>query len=162
VSTPIWLLDVDGVINAVSKNPTAWPEYKMEIINGFPIRWSPRVIDFIKSGHEQGTFEVRWLTTWGALANNLLAPVIGLPEFTVVAEMPFRQSWYEAWWKFDAAKIVAEEDRPVIWTDDDLLFDFEAFEWVVDLGFLPVVPDSREGLTNENLRRIEEYAKSYA
>lgn len=178
--TPVWLLDVDGVINAISKNPdgSVWPRdrwTKTEAVSGgtaWPILAAQPVLDFIAKTHESGRAEVRWHTTWqqDALA---LGAQLGLPEFAVQdcpEFYPERQLVAGAapvavrgtWWKLPAAeRVVGEEGRPLIWTDDDIRSELE---WrgrdrsLHALGrVLTVSPPTHVGLTPKHLRLIDEF-----
>lgn len=163
---PIWLLDIDGVINALGI--PAWgddPQSAMaHFVDGsYLIRWSPDLIaDIIKLSER---VEIRWLTTWGNEGNTTLKPMVGFPdEFPVQAE-PHKQTGYEdvAYnphdWKFCAALEAAREKRPLIWTDDDAwtppqkLFIEEYME-DNNVPLLMIKPYLFEGLTPTHLDQI--------
>src|SRR4051794_18921570 len=99
-TTPVWLLDVDGVLNALpdwnADEPApdhAWQDY--EVVTASPrvhdqhkyrITYSPTLTKAIHDLHESGAVEVRWLTTWGRGANVELADKLGLQHFDVAGE----------------------------------------------------------------------------
>lgn len=175
--TPLWLLDVDGVINAVPNGQKwrgVWPDMRAGEASPyenpttedhrFPINWSPTVTTRIRTLHEAGLVEVQWLTTWGGGANLELAALVGLPKFKVVEEPDARSGRlpYLAWWKFEAAKDVAAENpgRKVVWTDDDLRSEPLAMNFARDSGWLAVAPNTRDGLTPKHVAQIEEYIRA--
>jgi hypothetical protein len=181
---PLWLLDVDGVLNAVAKRPDrgVWRDWRRGSASAdgvtWPIWFSPTVTGTVARLHESGVVEVRWLTTWGAQANGELRTLFGLPELAVAGEPPHvagdhgADSHGEAvaleanggrasWWKLDAVRrIVGDEpERPVIWTDDDLGGERDAVTWVernVPRRLL-VSPRPDVGLTPRQLRAIRSY-----
>lgn len=127
---PIWLLDVDGVLNAYEEAAPIlrdWDDWQEFIARGFPIRYSPAMIARILALHESGAVEVRWLTTWGHFANEDLQP-LGFPEFLVAAEMPFRDRL--GWWKLPVAQDLFYQGRAVIWTDDEISNSPSTIEWM--------------------------------
>lgn len=179
MATPVWLLDVDGVINACTRKPNtsvwpadAWNEGKAEAEGRrFTIQWATPVIDFIRNVHESGYAEIRWHTTWQHHASAIEA-LTGLPAFPVAhaPELDDKpgyvakairesKSW---WWKLPAAeRVVRDELRPLIWTDDDITWSLRGYD--VDGGLrayapaLLVSPDERTGLTQKQLRQISDF-----
>jgi hypothetical protein len=157
---PLWLLDVDGVVNAVVKRPDrgVWRDWRRGTASAdgveWPIWFSPTVAGTVARLHSTGVVEVRWLTTWGAQANGELRALLGMPELEVAGEPPHvtsadgagshgeavarAESAAEpddepsAWWKLEAVQRIVqrEPDRPVIWTDDDLSGERDAVAWV--------------------------------
>ena len=131
---PIWLLDVDGVINAFDETRPVlgeWGDWETFTARGFPIRHSPAMVERIRALHEAGRVEVRWLTTWGSYANTDLEP-LGLPAFEVAAEQPFRERL--SWWKLPVAQDLFARGHQIIWTDDDLAFDSTAGAWLHEVA----------------------------
>ncbi len=90
---PFVLLDVDGVINAVSGrgDPSVWQDWRSGRARAggrtWPILWSPTVTGTIRRWHATGLAEVRWLTTWRDEANETLRELVGLPPLTVVGSV---------------------------------------------------------------------------
>jgi hypothetical protein len=150
VSSPILLLDVDGVLNAlpeVRDDLGVWDDWKFGHATAdgaqWPIIWSPSVVAALLDWHGRGLVELRWLTTWGHDANVELRSLLGLPELPVAgthqdAGAPSGQATAGAahasvapaapdplsgrWWKYDiVARLVhSEPGRRLIWVDDDL------------------------------------------
>lgn len=84
---PLLLLDVDGVLNAVSASPDprVWPDWQhgCAVAGGraWPITWSPSVVSAVEQWRSRA--DVRWLTTWGHHANAGLRALLGLRELPV-------------------------------------------------------------------------------
>lgn len=158
---PLWLLDVDGVINAVDPVHDGKPGWNRGIRSGvMSIRWRTKVAEFIAAAHRSGRAEVRWLTTWEELANEELAGPLGLPTFELAGH---RQAEVGAldWWKFDIVRREVPDDRPLIWTDDDLASAERMVpglrEWIAARTGpkLLISPDWHHGLTDDLLAQIE-------
>jgi hypothetical protein len=88
--TPLLLLDVDGVLNALAddgEHEYAWPQrcagYATADGSRWPITWAPAVVERLRHWHEDGLVEIQWLTTWGHDANDELRRLLGLPRFVV-------------------------------------------------------------------------------
>lgn len=156
---PLWLLDVDGVVNAIHPELHPWPDMTCFRARGFTIRFSPTLLGRIAALHHAGRVEVRWLTTWWDTANVHLAATFGLPQLLVAnteAEFHARHQW----WKLPVAqRLAAETGRRLVWTDDDLRHVPDAAEWAAGQGdrVLLVCPDAYLGLTPEDLRGIESW-----
>lgn len=157
MTTPIWFLDIDGVVNA------AGPDLPDHLVRTdattadttWPIHYSPDVVRFINMAHRMGLVKIRWLTTWGQDARTSFAPAVGLDEFPA-----YDMYESEDWWKAEiVAASIADEGRPVIWTDDDIAEDDIAeFGGSVKAASLLISPDTASGLISEDLRRIVEFA----
>ena len=157
---PLVLLDVDGVLNAVTNrpDPRVWPDWQRgrAAADGrqWPIVWSPSVVAAVREWLAVG--DVHWLTTWGHHANDGLRALLDLPE------LPVAGTWADAnapepagspddgavahaavapaapdeltgrWWKFDVVRglVRAEPTRPLVWIDDDLAGQREVRQWM--------------------------------
>lgn len=146
---PLILLDVDGVLNALSDDADpVWRQWRRGHAHAdgtsWPIVWAPPVVDRLRSWHETGNVEIQWLTTWGHDANGELRRLLGLPRFVVAGtytefdvdgaaadvaadahaaaapSAPDPLSGY--WWKYDVVRrvLVEHPGRQVIWVDDEL------------------------------------------
>jgi hypothetical protein len=163
--TPVWLLDVDGVLNAVTSEPdlAVWADYRSGYATArgrrWPITWSPTVVEAVRTAHRSGAAEVLWLTTWEEDANGDLADLLGLPRLPLAGradrttDEPAR-----GWWKLQVARRVHEQDpsRPLLWTDDDLAFDTEAGTWISSRG-LGISPRTSAGLDAADLDTIASF-----
>lgn len=158
---PLWLLDVDGVLNAVTDSYDSETQ-KRETVDGWPIVYTPALVSRIADLHTSGRVEVRWLTTWRADALSLLAPALGLPAFADEGAADFN-TVHRKWWKAITAQRLsdAEPDRALIWTDDDLDYAEESGDvaWLHKRTgpSLTVSPDTDRGLTAEHLDQIEAF-----
>lgn len=177
-STPVWLLDIDGVINAASKkHPSmgwgadAWIEGKAHCDGrGWRILAATPVIEYLRQVHESGTAEIRWHTTWQASAQ-AVADLLDLPRWPIADAPEFEnQGTYVAkaicdgmsqWWKLPAAeRVILDEKRPLIWTDDDIhreLWRPSDLLWMQDAppgSILLVAPSTATGLLPKHLRQI--------
>jgi len=158
---PLWLLDVDGVINAVCG--TCPPGSSGCGFNGYTITWPTEVVRRMRQLHETSAVEIRWLTTWCEDAANMIAPALGLPLDCVVEGSDDHKGVREGWWKSTTAKRLsdADPDRPLIWTDDDL--DYAERQGEVDWlrertgPTFAYAPDPRQGITPKYLARIEAF-----
>jgi hypothetical protein len=170
---PVWLLDVDGILNAATKKPdkNVWPlddwvagrasDGKRE----WPILTARPVVDFIREVHRAGRAEIRWHTTWQEWAHSLSAS-LDLPEFPV-QEAPewavHLRGETESWWKVGAAlRVVEEEKRPLLWTDDDAdsFWNLPADVRLRITSAQPtliVAPSSYTGLCRRHLRQIDAF-----
>ena len=114
---PIWLLDVDGVLNI--DDGSAWRSpHKQTTLGGLRIRWAPDLINAIRGLHEQGMVEIRWSTSWCGFPELLddLERTLRLPAF----ERAFgNHNGFFGDLKLAAARQALIEQRPMIWTDDD-------------------------------------------
>lgn len=161
---PIWLLDVDGVLNAVchpGRPPGTWDRWQSgtAVAAGerFMITFAPQLMAGIRELHDSGAVEIRWLTTWAHDANDGLRELLDLPAFPVAGEPEYAG----AWWKLPCAERAAEENRPLIWTDDDLDYSGTARRWAADTGILAIAPDPSAGLTPADLDTIRTFCAPY-
>lgn len=177
MSKPVWLLDIDGVINAVAKrgDPNVWPADSwlstVASANGsiWPILFSAHVRDFINEMAASGQVDVRWHTTWQKQALHF-AQAVGIvelevqdcPEFQQDAWIGARHGYSNRWWKIGAAeRVVLDEQRRLIWTDDDLLWEANnVAHFRKDNLF--IAPHTNLGLTNKALSSIREFVDAYA
>lgn len=163
--SPIWLLDVDGVLNAVTQAPDhlTWPDYRSGFASArgrrWPITYSPTVTSTVVQLSETRSAEVLWLTTWEDEANGDLVDLLGLPRLPLAGQAAAtgKEARY-GWWKLQVARAVHEltPSRPIVWTDDDLAFDVEAREWIRDRG-LGISPATRLGLDSGHLSEIRDF-----
>jgi hypothetical protein len=170
---PVWLLDIDGVLNATHRYfPThVWPrnDWRQFKAMGNSREWTLKVAqpvhDFIQQVHDSGLVEIRWHTTWQHAAQNVARELV-LPEFPVHEAPEYNSTaWTYSvqglWWKLPAAwRVIAEEKRPLIWTDDDISFltNKEQLAALKAAGkVLLIEPSSTEGLVKKHLTKIQEF-----
>jgi hypothetical protein len=161
---PVWLLDVDGVINGDPPR-VAWtgPHAVAEIRTPddgrlWTIRWAPELITAILGIHQAGLADIRWATTWCPHVH-LLEDLWGLPELP--------RTWTDGLYGYDAndAKIIAAravlaDGRRLIWTDDNV---FPAYGWpdtdlLTDGRALLIKPFEDAGLRPGHLELIRAFA----
>jgi HAD domain in Swiss Army Knife RNA repair proteins len=168
---PVWLLDVDGVVNALARGPVegSWPAdmWLRRVVSAdipntgrmvLPILAAQPVLDFVTRVVTAGAADVVWHSTWRAAAVTDLAPVLGLPAIPISIAPEWTDRPAGLWWKVPAAERVVASGRPLVWTDDDIA---ALPEQVAQLAHrsdtLLVSPDPRTGLTPEHLNAIAEF-----
>jgi HAD domain in Swiss Army Knife RNA repair proteins len=162
---PIWLLDVDGVLNAWDGNGTCPPGFRQKRCNNYQITYHPDRIARLRKMHEDGLVEIRWLTTWGSAANTFLG-TIGVPTDLVVVAEPPHDLGGDQWWKLPHVRdlVAANPDRTFVWTDDDIRYYPEAPRWLRTAAaenVLAIAPDTNTGLTDGHLDTIEAWLKGW-
>lgn len=118
-----WFLDIDGVVNVLptyeEPHRGTWPRWRSETVAGFPITYSPDLVDAIVdlSAHAR----IQWLTTWRERAVLDFAPALGLPRLEWTDGVGIAFPWAAEWWKCRAvAEHIQATAEPTIWTDDDM------------------------------------------
>lgn len=179
---PVWLLDVDGVLNAVAGMPddTVWPAATWVRTSAtaedstWPLLAARPVIDFIRGIHVSGRAEIRWHSTWRHFARSEVGPALDLPDFPVAVAPEFDSPLATAgsgraavtgkyWWKLPAAeRVLRDEGRRLLWTDDDLRWmgsGPDGLGPVVDgaTGTLLIAPPDSTGLTPTHLHLIDAF-----
>lgn len=168
-----WLLDIDGVINALPSHgriPGTFPAsawVQVEVANShnekpWPILAAKPVVDFINWVDDEGLAQILWHSTWYDESNQV-GKAIGLNEFGHL-ECDEYEGWQmgsRGWWKLPAArKVLAQSEGHVVWADDDAmpphLSQGERRIWR-DAGALVIAPNQYQGLAPANLERIKFY-----
>lgn len=161
---PVWLLDVDGVINANS------PQWGVQSTTGkaraagttYQLRWAQPLIDRIRELHTTHQVEVRWCTTWCAYADEL-ERLWDLPALdrAFTEDINGRAASLA---KVAAARQVLADGRRLIWTDDTEVPTVGpvADELTADGRGLLIRPDEWGGLTPVDLDAIEAFAAATA
>lgn len=157
---PIWLMDVDGVLNSFGHVDLPGPELRtFKSGNGYEITYDTTILERLAALHQEGRVEIRWLTTWGEEADAHLAEEFGLPRgLKVEATMPFRERY--GWWKLEAVKAAHERGDRIVWTDDDINFEPAANAWLSDTDPNQIIwlsPSTHLGITHEFIDRVEEW-----
>jgi hypothetical protein len=159
MNPPLWLLDIDGVINA---NKPGWSAAPQRVhCGGFLIRWAPALISRIRTLHHAG-HDIRWASSWCGYPDDLAALTdrLGLSLDPAFGDRPPSKTWGDL--KADAALAALAEGRPLIWTDDDevdpartMFPELAAAEQ--DGRALLIAPRSNRGLQPADLDRIEAF-----
>lgn len=152
---PVWLLDVDGVINVdrIGEWDTTLTTGRA-VADGesYRMRWVPEVVDFIRDTAEAGRVRVVWCTTWCPYTA-VLEALWSLPKLdTAWSDGLYGRYARKA--KRDTAKLYADHGVPVIWTDDDVAESFAP-------SVLGIRPDSRYGLTPGDLAEIKDFIAAH-
>jgi hypothetical protein len=171
VAKTLLLLDVDGVVIPM-RHPAVVPAaeeiaYEMAIppsVSG-SIRVRPAVIDAINRWAASG-FDVRFLTSWGWRTKWLHQ--IGLPPLPILYDPAPGEvlGWGRtgrSWKRPAMAQFLGEQREPLrlAWADDDAFYTAygdelrAAHPQLEDL--LLVQPDCFTGLTDQEIRRIDDF-----
>ena len=159
---PVWLLDVDGVLNASKPGWSGSPVTRTAYAGAkaFPLRFAPALIRRIRAVHERGTVEVRWATTWVDHIDQVVR-VMRLPAWACAfslgrGEVDAESAKYAA-----ALHVVEVERRPLIWTDDEAIpvEGSPAHRRLREAGprVLLIRPRSNRGLQPEHLDQIRHF-----
>ncbi|MEV1315468.1 hypothetical protein AB0J14_05205 [Micromonospora arborensis] len=160
---PVWLLDVDGVVNARKPGWGAAPRkrgcWSASDAYEYVMRWAPPLVDRIRDLHKQGVVEVRWCTTWCPDAD-ALERLWALPTLERAFTDHVKGEEAHAL-KVAAARKVLADGRRLIWTDDDVVpTDGELHDELVATGrALLIRPKASTGLQPEHMDLIEAFAK---
>lgn len=155
---PVWLLDIDGVLNPATVDRNVWPswrsEYVGEVMAGFTI--ATDVLAALHSVHASGRVEIRWCTTWQEDAVAIGA-AFGLPRWKV-EQLPMTCGG--AWSKHVVAARVLREhaERVVVWTDDEITHRARTESAVAATltarQMHALAPDPTRGLTPDDLDAV--------
>ncbi len=164
---PVWLLDIDGVVNAGYRGDPpidVWPEWIATSAHNervWPINAAVPVLDFIRRVHDEHHAEIRWHTTWQEKAANV-GSALGLPDFPVHPAPEFDGGMRSfEWWKLPGVwRVLDDEGRRLVWTDDDIGTELRFAERAAletRPEVLMVTPPSSTGLRPQDLERIAEF-----
>ncbi|MER7209364.1 hypothetical protein ABT340_20060 [Streptosporangium sp. NPDC000239] len=157
MSRPVWLLDVDGVINVARPGWGGIPRRGVAHSGGYAyrMRWAPALIDRVRALHRTGTVEIRWCSTWCADADEV-ERLFALPRLPRTwSERLSSTAAAEA--KLAAARQVLARGWRLVWTDDvevptgGPVHD----ELTKDGRALLIAPSPREGLRPDHMDAIE-------
>lgn len=162
---PVWLLDVDGVVNAPRPGWHAAPQradvWSDEDNCEYPLRWAPGLVTMIRELHRHGLVEVRWCTTWCPDAARLetLWRLPALDRALPDATLPKGPDCWPL--KLTAAHHVLESGRRLVWSDDEAIpYGDLALDTAVAEGrALLLRPSSRTGLQPADMDTIEAFLR---
>ncbi|MBG0825954.1 hypothetical protein HS048_35370 [Planomonospora sp. ID91781] len=158
---PVWLLDVDGVINVT--RPGGWagmPRRGTAYSGGevYRMRWAPALIDRIRALHRAGGVEIRWCSTWCADADEV-ERLFGLPPLARAWSGRLPGAAAAAAVKLAAARQVLAHGRRLVWADDvEVPACGPVCEELTEGGrALLIAPSPRTGLQPADLDAIEAF-----
>jgi len=158
---PVLFVDVDGVLSLFGFDPGA------SELPG-PFHWIDGVAHCIPAaGGERlrrlaDRYELVWATGWEEKANEYLPHILGLRERDLPClRFDGRAVFGTAHWKLGAIEEYAG-GRPAAWIDDSL--DDSCRDWATSRSAptLLVETASHEGLTDEQVQRLLEWAEEVA
>ena len=156
---PVWLLDVDGVINATRPGWGAAPYNGTAYSAGYPyrLRWAPALIAQIRALHTAGGVTIRWCSTWCADASQI-EQLFGLPRLERCWLDPI-SSTAATPVKLAAARAVLDQGHRLIWTDDQAIPASGPVRDELARGgrALLIAPVPNRGLQPEHLDTIEAF-----
>ncbi|MFE2417308.1 HAD domain-containing protein [Streptomyces hokutonensis] len=172
---PLLLLDVDGPLNPYGARFLRHRGYVTRRL--WPANWSARqrpgsrrlrrgLRVRLHPGHGERIralpYEPAWATTWMHEANEMIAPVIGLPGDLPVIEFTdlFAKDPDGLYWK--TRQVVAwAAGRPFVWVDDLVTdLDIRHVEEHHDGAALLLKVDPRRGLRETDFATLEQWAHS--
>lgn len=110
---PLLLLDVDGVLAPFGPGPCPQGHVEYPLFGGEePVRLDVRQGSWLLE--LRTSFEVMWATGWQEEANEVLAPMLGIPPLPV---LPLPPAPFPPEAKVPAVAAAAAQ-RPVVWIDD--------------------------------------------
>ncbi|GAA1793272.1 hypothetical protein GCM10009682_13930 [Luedemannella flava] len=158
---PVWLLDVDGVLNVQRPGWGAAPRRGMAVSMGeaWPMRWAPALIRRIREIHRTGVAEVRWCSTWCPDADQV-ERLFGLPPLARALTGRPRAGMAGDAAKLAAAQaVISDEGRALIWTDDTAVPDEGPWcDLMLPGRRLLIRPRAARGLQPGHLDAIEVFA----
>lgn len=159
MKTPIWLLDVDGVVNADKPGWGAAPRVGLipETNTTYKIRWAPALIKRIRDLNRAHRVTIRWCSTWCSEIDQL-ERLFGLPHLERAWTHPIG-TIAATHAKLQAARDVLARDHPLIWTDDEAVpTNGSLLEELTRHGnALLIAPQMNRGLQPEHLDQIERF-----
>jgi hypothetical protein len=153
IMTPVWLLDIDGVVNKLGRpNPGDNTGIAGTSDGGlYNINWSSSVVDFINKTIDSGRAEVRLCSTWVSDAKTI-TDLLGLPELPLAFPADTNRYQVRAA-KLEAAVDLLDAEAPFVWTDDEAIpFHFRGSDTT-----LLIDPDPYKGLTEGDLAVIDHF-----
>ena len=158
-------LDLDGVINSLSRKPprqnTQWfGDWEEKTIEGYRILWSSELVKELNSLAAREDVTIKFLTTWRELAPASFGPQVGLLGSESWSYFGATDSELEDithWWKLDRIRKDIEDSKPekAVWLDDDILYDSSAMNWIGESpSLLAISPVSTHGLRFKDISAI--------
>jgi Swiss Army Knife RNA repair-like protein len=146
----VWLLDVDGVLNASKAGWSAAPRSGWAYAESgvsWRMRWAPQLMARVRQVHQNPRVMIVWATSWCGMTDQL-ETLFNLPQLT--------SAWSSRMYNIDkqsAALDVLEAGFKLIWTDDEAI----PADWDSDESKLLIRPRSNRGLRPEHLDLIDKF-----
>jgi hypothetical protein len=123
---------------------------------GFRIKLSPELGDAVRAL----PVEIKWLTTWESYgANEVVGLALGWEPLFVLDRTGCDE---EPWWKLHALLRDHDMSRPLVWIDDDLVYNAEvvldALAAASAAPHLLLCPDPMKGITRAHLELVGRFA----
>jgi hypothetical protein len=149
---PLLLLDVDGVLLVIRSSWAAGADDDLDLESDLEPTLHPDAAAWLAELAD--VFELAWATTWEELANDVIAPALGLPRLPAIefdmdrrlptAKLPSVIAWVG--------------HRTCAWVDDDLWHDADTWAAGRDAPTLLVHLDMTEGMTRRHVDRLLAFA----
>ena len=159
---PVWLLDVDGVVNASRPGWHAAP-YQGTVradSRSWKFRWDPSVTSFIREVALAELAEVRWSSTWVPWRAGV-ERTLRLPELPVAFAIDEgKEQDVDALKRSAALAVVEQERRPLVWTDDDVVPGFGPLRDRLEAAGVPlllIAPAFARGLRPDDIETIRAF-----
>lgn len=160
-----WLLDIDGVVNAVGTTKTregAWRDWKERTVNGYKLAVADAIKNLLWDAYYSNT-TILWHTTWQDSANKV-ANKFQIPNYDI-ADAPEYEAWNrfnaKAWWKTPAVKRMLDQGHKILWTDDQIDFyastDPATSEILEHQNLTYICPDALTGLNKTDVDQIRAF-----
>jgi hypothetical protein len=155
-SKPLLAVDVDGVISIFGfEEPPDRGVARFELIDGMVHCISTAAGDRLRRLSD--LYELFWATGWEDRANDMLAPLLGLPELPYLS-FDGAARFGSAHWKLGPLDEYAGR-RALAWIDDS--FDHSCYEWAQTRSAptLLVATESPHGLEEAHAETLARWAK---
>lgn len=164
----VWLLDVDGVINA---RRAGWGRAAVHhhVCDSEGTSWrmtfEPKLLEFVREVADRPDAEVVWSTTWCGSAH-VLEELWELPELRRAFTVPAGK--YTGDLKLQAVRAELAQGNRVIWTDDTEVPDVAGssrdvalhIELMMSRRALLIRPDGRRGLRPADMLAIRDFLEA--
>jgi hypothetical protein len=157
ISTPLLLVDVDGVISLFGFAQDRRPDGQFHWVNGVLHFISAQAGARLRRLAER--FELVWATGWEETANEYLPRLIGLPGELPCLHFDEYAVFGSAHWKLGAIDHFIGPERPTAWIDDSLTEDCHAWAEARTGPTLLVETASETGIEEGHVERLLAWAK---
>lgn len=175
------LLDIDGVVNALSDKPprqnTGWlgswsTNSVMAKTRAYKILSSDELVDNLNRIVRKPGVEAVVASTWQNLALTNLFPAVGLSFPQEAVQVFQKENQATGWgyessnadgfsWKLDNLKTLVASSDPedtFFWLDDDIRYHRQSMEYLrVETRIKAISPDMLHGLTRKNIELLDEW-----